>query len=119
MHRSIFVSIALSSILLGVVGIAVALAGASTECLLTIPEPQRLWFCRGIRVGPPDAFVCQGTVEPGEQGIIEVGAGRIEFTDVPMADLHTGTVPILTCSGFFAGSGEPGAGELCQFTCTP
>jgi hypothetical protein len=80
MHRSIFVSIALSSILLGVVGIAVAIAEAPTECVLAIPEPQRLWFCRGIRVGPADAYVCQGTVEPGEQGPLDVGAGRIEFT---------------------------------------
>jgi hypothetical protein len=117
MHRSIFVSIALSSILLGVVGITVAVADAPTECVLTIPEPQRFWFCRGTRVGPPDAFVCQGTVEPGL--VTTIGAGRVEFTDIPVADLHTGTVPILTCNGFFAGSGEPDAGEHCQFTCTP
>jgi hypothetical protein len=54
MHRRVFVGIALSSILLGVVGITVAVAGAPTECVLTIPEPQRLWFCRGIRVHVSD-----------------------------------------------------------------
>jgi len=119
MQKSIFVSIAFSSILLWVVGITVAVAGAPTECVLTIPEPQRLWFCRGIRVGSPDAFVCQGSVEPGVQGVIEVGAGQVDFTDVPMADLHVGTLPILSCSGFFAGSGEPGGAQHCRFRCTP
>ena len=113
----IVVIITLGLVLLGTVVVPLVGAGAPIECVLAIPEPQRLWFCRGIRVNASDdTDVCKGTVEPGEQGIITMAAGRVEFTDVTAADLSIGLAP-LTCSGFFAG--EVGPGEHCQFTCTP
>jgi hypothetical protein len=115
----IVVIITLGLVLLGTVVVPLVGAEAPVECVLAIPEPQRLWFCRGIHVNASDdTYVCEGTVEPGEQGIITMAAGRVEFTDVTAADLSIGLAP-LTCSGFFAGAGEVGPGEHCQFTCTP